>query len=199
MSCFSKVTDKEMLNLRNKIFLNYGLPALNKKGFVKSPFSTDWFGRNNLKDFNYYFCRVNEHSQLERVEVYIARGEKWVKIFLNIFELQPRVHSIEQLDGLDSLRFVLIPNSVTQMQFGVDDTKGLYLFHIMFGEKLKIGSYYSKNGLDRRAEELGKLIEKDLLNIDYFIKRWHEMHKPLVTDWNGHAITTQSNSDSDNY
>jgi hypothetical protein len=188
MNVFFKTSPKELLVVRNKIFLTKGIPALNKSGFQKSPFSSSWLGRNNLRDFMYVLCRLNEHSQLEKIEVHITRGDSWIKIYLNIFELQPEIESLEQLNGVDGLQFHLPPNSFTDMQLRSDDVKGLYLFHSLFGKEHKLGSFYSKNGLKKRAEELGNLLESDLSNIDSFVKRWHELHEPLVINLNGKRL-----------
>ena len=35
---------------------------------------------------------------------------------------------------------------------------------------------------------MGSLIEKDMRNIDSFVKRWHELHTPLVTTWEGEIV-----------
>lgn len=188
MAVFFKISSKELLDVRNKIFLTRGLPVLNKKGFKKSPFSTSWFGRDNLRDFTYELCRLNSNLHLERITVEIVRGDSWIKIFLNIFDLEPKIKSLEQLNSLDGLQFHLPPNSITNMRLRIDDIKGVPFFPLLFGKQHKIGSYYSKDGFNSRVEELSKLIESDLNNIDYFVKRWYEMHTPLITDWNGKKI-----------
>jgi hypothetical protein len=82
MGVFYKVSPKELLEIRNNIFLSKGLPTLVKNGFEKSPFSSSWFGRNNLRDFSYEFCRINEQSHLEIIEIYIDRGDSWINGFL---------------------------------------------------------------------------------------------------------------------
>ncbi|MFT4875752.1 MAG: hypothetical protein ACI9AU_000111 [Bacteroidia bacterium] len=57
MSIFYKTSDKELLNVTNKIVLETAIPLFIEKGFTKSPFSTAWFGQNNLNDFDYELCR----------------------------------------------------------------------------------------------------------------------------------------------
>jgi hypothetical protein len=188
MGLFYKASDKELLDLRNKVFMESGIPALQKNGFRRSPYSTAWFGRNNLKDFTYELCRLNDRSQLEIITVHISRGDRWIKVYLNIFALTPGVESLDQLNGMDGLQFEIPPNSRTQMQLRMDDFKGMPLFHTI---KHKIRSYYSRKGLGKRIHALGKLIEKDLGNIDSFVGSWHSMHKPAVTTWEGHVTTGQ--------
>ena len=52
----------------------------------------------------------------------------------------------------------------------------------------KIGSYYSKSRFEREINRLKKLIKSDMENIDDFVTRWHELHKPHITDWEGNLI-----------
>jgi hypothetical protein len=52
----------------------------------------------------------------------------------------------------------------------------------------KIKSFYTESGFQKRVDELSKLIETDLSKIDSFIRRWHELHQPMVTDWEGKKI-----------
>jgi len=188
MGLLYKVSPKELLEIRNKIFLNRGVPALNNNGFQKSPFSSSWFGRNNLKDFTYELCRLSTNSNLEYIIVHISRGDRWIKIFLNIFNLEPEIKFLEQLNGLDAIQFHLPPNSISQMRLRSDDYKGPPIFYMLFDKEHKLGSYHSKSGLGKRIDEFGKLIEGDMNNIDSFIKRWHELQKPAKTNWEGHWI-----------
>jgi hypothetical protein len=108
---------------------------------------------------------------------------------LNYFKLQPALDSIKQLEGLDGLQFHLPPNSMTEMRLKSDDIKGppILSYNFMFRNH-KIKSYYTKVGLAKRANQLGEIIEKDMNEIDSFVKRWYEIHKPLATSWEGIPI-----------
>ncbi|MFC0516332.1 hypothetical protein ACFFGT_19090 [Mucilaginibacter angelicae] len=185
MGLFYKVSPKTLLETRNKIFVETAIPALQKKGFEKSPFTSSWFGRNNLNGFSYALCRVSGHSRMEFIETHISRGDRWIKIFLNIFELQPQVTSVQQLRGMDGFQFHLPPNSITRMRLRIDDFKGMPLFRT---KEHKLRRYYSKWGFNKRVAQLNRLIANDLNNIDHFVSRWYELHKPLLTDWNGNRI-----------
>ncbi|MFD2247112.1 hypothetical protein [Pontibacter ruber] len=189
MGLFYKATTKELLEARNQIVLEIGIPLLEKKGFKKTPFSTSWFGRDNLHGYIYELCRLTPESELQVIEIQIVRGDKWIKFILNIFKLNPNPESLDQLIGVDGLQYKLPPNSITEMHLGIDDIKGppLFDYNFMF-RKHKIGSFYTKSGLDKRIKQLRKIIEKDLDNIEHFVERWHEMHEPLVTTWEGHLI-----------
>lgn len=190
MGLFYKATAKEMLNLRNNIFLEKGIPALTQKGFVRSPFSTSWYGKDGNIGFIYELCRLNERAELETITVYIVRGDRWIQVHLNIFELTPTLTSIDDLNGRDGLEYGVPPNSISQMRLRMDDRKGIPLFD--FGNMYKnhkIYSYFTQKGLKQRVNQLGSRIEKDLLNIDHFIKRWHEKFKPNKTNWEGQPLS----------
>lgn len=186
MGLFYTASPKELLQIRNKIFLDVGVPTLQKQGFQKSPFSTAWFGKNENVGYSYELCRLSKSNELEMVSVHIVRGDRWIQISLNIFKLQPKLDSISQLLNIDGLQFHLPPNSISDMRLRIDDIKGppiLDYNHMFRNHKIK--SYYTKSGLRKRAEELAKMIESDMNNIDYFIKRWYEIHKPMTTTWEG--------------
>lgn len=187
MGLFYKVSDKEILNTRNKIFLENGLPPLIKKGFEKTPFSSCRYGRNNLNDFDYALYRLTGHY-LELVHIYIARGDKWIKIRLNIFELKPPITSLKELEKSSGIKYWLPLSSLTSMRLRSDDYKWIPVITPCFFKKHKIGSYNSKYELNRQIRKLGKLIEKDMTNIDSFVSRWHELHIPSKVDWNGNMI-----------
>ncbi len=188
MGLFNRPTDKEILETRNRIFVEYGIPSLIQNGFVKSPFSTDWFGRDNYKDFSYTLCRLNKKKQLEILTTYIIRREKWIQIRLNVFKLEPELNSIEQLNELEGIKFGIPPNSNSEMRLRADDYKGIPLIYMLFYPEHKIGSYYSRSGFKRRKKKLTELIQRDMRNIDSFVIRWHEIHKPNKVNWIGEII-----------
>lgn len=170
MGLFYTASPKEMTDIRKKIFLEVGLPALEKQGFVRSPFLKEWFGWYPNMGYFYELCRLTEGSMLERVSVRIIRGDRWIQVCLNIFKLEPAVTSLEQLTDVDGLKFDLPPNSISKMR-------------LRWNHKIK--SYHTKRGLARRAERLEKIIASDLGDIDYFVKRWHEKHRVATTTWEG--------------
>lgn len=180
----NKISNKELLNIRNDIFLNKGINSLKTNGFIKSPFSTAWNGKDDLGDFSYEFCRVI-NSFLEIIFVDIVKGDKSIRIKLNIFELSSNISSIKDLDGLDGLQYHLNPNRNTEMQLRIDDFKGMPLFRT---KEHKLKFFNSKSGLKKRVKQLGDLIEEDLNNINHFIERWHEMHVPNLVDLEGNVI-----------
>jgi hypothetical protein len=187
MALFYTASTKEMFTLRNAIFVEKGIPVLHQKGFVQSPFTTHWYGKDGHIGSIYDLCRLKANSILEIITVYIARGDRWIQVHLNIYELTPAVTSIEELTGREGFYFGT--NSDSKMRLRSDDVKGvpLFDFNFMFRNH-KIYSYYTAKGLKKRANQLGNRIEKDLLNIDQFVACWHEKHKPNKTNWEGESV-----------
>lgn len=185
MGLFYTAKPKELLEARNKAFVEKGIPGLLKSGFRPSPYPVFEQGRNHLKDFSYEYCRLTKSSQLETLSVYISRGDRWFKLDLNVFQLTPELTSHDQLKDREGLQFHLPPNSISRMRIRSDYYKGPHLLTVLFRKEYKVGSYYTKSGFHRRIESLGRLLEADMQNMDKFIKRWHELHKPLTVTWEG--------------
>ena len=59
---------------------------------------------------------------------------------------------------------------------------------MLFLPEHKIGKYCTKRGFNKEVLRLGDLIEQDMTNIDSFVNRWHELHKPNVVNWEGNKI-----------
>jgi hypothetical protein len=192
MGIIYKVSAKELLDIRNKIVLQTAIPSLLKRGFSKSPFSTAWYGRNNLQDFSYELCRLTTNSQLEVIEIYVARGDKWIKFNINVFKLIPFAESIEQLNNLDGLQFKLPPNSISEMRLRSDDIKGPPIFNLNYISRHKLKRFFTMDGLTRSIKLLTETIEADLKDINHFVKRWHELHYPMTTNWTGKRIVNES-------
>lgn len=191
MGVFYKVSDKQSLKDRNDLFKEVGITALESNDFVRSIFSTSWNGQydKSIRGYSYEFYRLRSNKYLERLDVTIMSGEKWIQIYLNIFQLTPELESLSELSKNEGTRFGLIANSVTKMRLRSDDYKGPPLFYMMFLPEYKIGSYYTKSGYEAKLTKLKKLIKLDMENIDDFVIRWHELHKPNITDWEGNIIT----------
>lgn len=185
---FSNISEKQILAARNKLFLSHGLPALEANGFFKSPFSYSHFGRNNIGGYSYDFCRIPNASLLECITVHIVTGDTYIHIYLNVFRLSPDCDSTNMLKGREGTQFVLPPNSLTLMQLRCDDYHFIPVYTVLFARSHNIGLYFTKCGFNRKLKSLEKLIKKDMENIDHFINRWHEIHKPYNTNWDGEII-----------
>jgi hypothetical protein len=191
MGVFYKITDKQLLQDRNAIFKEVGIPALERNGFIKKPFKTSWFGEyyKGIDGYIYEFGRLSEGNLLELIKVIIVRGDVYVKFFLNMFSISRELKSIDELKEYEGTNFGTPPNSLTKMRLrSVDDYKGPPLFYMLFLPEHKVGSYFTKSGYEAEINKLKKLIKSDMENIDDFVKRWHEVHKPNLTDWEGNII-----------
>ncbi len=190
MGVFYKVSDKQLLKDRNELFKEVGIPGLKKNGFETAPFKTSWSGEyyKSIQGYSYQFARIKEKRFLEIMDVYILKGEPWIQIYLNVFELSPAIESVSLLKNNEGLSFGIPPNSTTRMRLRNDDYKGPPLFYMLFLPEHKIGNYYNKSGYETEIKKLKKLIKSDMENIDDFVKRWYELHKPNITDWEGNII-----------
>ena len=119
-------------------------------------------------------------------------GEKWIQIYLNIFKLSPSPVSISALNKSDGIKFCLPPNSQSRMRLRMDDHKLPPIIYLFFLPKHKIGPFFTKAGYDYELNKLNRLIKLDMENIDKFVERWHELHKPILTDWEGNIIDSSS-------
>ncbi|MEL7220768.1 MAG: hypothetical protein AAGJ93_05575 [Bacteroidota bacterium] len=179
-----KVDDHLILKEKNRIFVNKAIPALNANGFEQSPFTSSWYGKNNLHDYTYELCRLNTNS-LEYLTTDIILGDKFIQIYLNIFSLDRVPESLDALKEYSGLQFQLQPNISTRMRLRDDDIQTIPLLNFT---EYKIGRYLTQKGFKRRVKELEKLIENDMSNIDSFVSRWHELHTPITTDWEGKLV-----------
>ncbi|NRF39134.1 hypothetical protein HQN83_10430 [Pedobacter sp. LMG 31643] len=162
-----------------------GIPALQRNGFEESPFKGMRYGKLNANIYAYDLCRLASNSRLEYITVYISKGDSWINVFLNVFWLEPHLDSLKALKNLDGMQFHLPPNSISMMRLRIDDFKGMPLFRTMAH---KIKPFYSEKGFHKRVEELSRLLELDLNNIDSFITRWYELYVPMVTNWEGEKV-----------
>jgi len=185
-----KISDKELLTTRNAIFKDYGIPELEKNGFVRSPFKTSWYGEydSNIRGYSYELCKLTDQNHLLDITVDIMRESKYIKIDLNIFELHEKINSISDLKECDGIHFHLPPNDSTRMQLRSDDYKGPPLFYMLFLPEYKIGKYTTQGSFEKQLNKLRELVKKDMTNIDSFVKRWHELHKPNITDKEGNIV-----------
>ncbi len=192
MGLFYNVSNKLLLKDLNSLFKEVGIPALQKSGFVPSQFATSWTGQYNrsTRGYCYQFDRLNSNRFLERIDIDICSGEKYIQMHLNIFELSPELESISELKIYEAIKFGIPPNSLTNMRLRTGNYyKGPPLFYMLFLPEHKLGGYYTKSGYEKEIAKLQKLIKFDMENIDIFVKRWHEIHKPNLTDWEGNVLT----------
>ncbi|WP_299782940.1 hypothetical protein [uncultured Formosa sp.] len=191
---FYKPKPKENLDLRNKLFLEKGILALKEQGFEKSPFKSDWYGRTNQNDFSYTLYRLEKDNELQKIETHILRNENWIQIRLNIFQITPKINSLEELKESDGLKFQLPPNSLSEMRLRSDTYNCIPLFYMLFLPEHKIVQYFTKKGFNKRLKKLSELILKDMQNIDFYISRWKEKHSPKTINWKSETIEKTKNT-----
>ncbi len=192
MKLFYKVSEKELVTARNKIFIETCKPIIFEKGFEKSPFNSNWNGKDSLGGFTYNFSKI-DNSLLHTLEIQISKGDKWIKCFLNIFKITPEIKSLEELKSKDGIQFKIPPNSLTEMRLVTESFKGMPLlnYRFMFNDH-KLKTYYTKKGFERNLYKLRETLKNDILNIDYFIQYWYKLHKPFETNMNGELIGLES-------
>ena len=195
MCIFYKVAEKQFLIDRNELFREAGILALTKNKFSLSPFIGSWHGEFDPINRSYYynFCRIGLNIFLEMLDVSIHEKDNRISFYLCVFELTPRVYSISQLQGIDGIQFAMtVQNRSKYMQLRLDDYKESPLFYLIFLPKHKLGRYYTRSGYIAELKKLKKLIKSDMENIDDFVFRWHEIHKPNVIEWSGNIIMKSS-------
>jgi len=189
MGLFYSATEKEIYAVRRKIFTDKGIQLLSQNGFEQSPFSGACFGRYDNRLHTYDFCRLRDNSILQQVTVHISRGDKWIQISLNIFQLDKTINSLQQMKNVDGMKFYLPPNSISNMRLHVDDFKGMPLFNydFMFREH-KLKCFWTKSGFKKSVKRLEQRIVSDLTNFEKYVSRWHKLFKPLKTTIEGDII-----------
>ena len=185
---FYSIKNSEILKIRNDIFLYNAVPCLKQNGFVESPFLDANFGKNNRQLYIYEMCRL-ENSNLEFLTTYISLRDRYIQIRLNIFQLSPIPKNISELENINGMKFYLPPHSKKEERLDIDMLKTIPLFSYRFWfENYKLKSFHTKFGLNMAIRKLKYLIERDMKNIDSFVEKWRQFHKPNITDWEGNII-----------
>lgn len=183
---FFNVSAKSLLLIRNSILTN-AIPALEEQGFEKSPFTSSWFGRNNMGDFSYDFARLS-NAHLELISIHISKGDKWIKAYLNIFELLPIPKSLSELNNINGIAFKLAPDNQTKMRLDIELPKRRFIDFIFPKNEYRIKKYLTHSGLVRRQNKLENLLKSDFKNIDSKIELWYKINTPMITGWDGTPI-----------
>lgn len=192
MGIFYNASKKELLEIRNKIFVENAIPNFLKNGFVIAPFLHSSNGKHPDIGYCYEYCRLKNTNELEYIKTYISRGDKWIKININIFELESPVLNIEDLRTLDSITLSTPPNSIKEMRLHVDCIgTPFFNYNFMFSTH-KLGFFFFKSGLKRSAKKLGLKIGKDLSNIEKFISIWRKNFKIFKITNTGKISNLQS-------
>lgn len=184
---FYKLSAKSLLAMRNSILLN-AIPSLEEQGFEKSPFTSSWYGRNNLGDFTYHLARLS-NSCLELITIHICRGDRWIQVYLNIFELNPVPKTLSELKRVKGIVFHLPPDNLTKMRLDLELPRRSFFGRVFRKKAYRLKSFYTQAGLVKQQHKLENLLKHDFKNIDLKIELWHKVHKPIKTDWEGNPIS----------
>ena len=173
-----RVSAKSLLSIRNSILIN-AIPILEEQGFEKSPFISSWFGRNNFD-----LARLS-NSCIELLTFHISKGDKWIKAYLNIFDLFPIPKTLSELNKINGIAFRLAPNNRTQMRLDIELPKRNFIDFIFPKKEYRLKNFFTYSGLVKRQCELENVLKHDFKNIDLKIEMWYKVHKPMKTDWEG--------------
>lgn len=184
---FYKVSDKSLLSIRNSILIN-AIPTLEEQGYEKSPFISSCFGRNNMGDFTYDLARLS-NSSLELITIHISKGDKWIKAYLNIFDLLPIPKTLSELNKVNGIAFRLAPDNRTQMRLDIELPKRNFINFIFPKKEYRLKFFLTHSGFIQRQCELENVLIHDFKNIDLKIELWNKAHKPIKTDWEGEPIS----------
>ena len=183
-----KATRKEMLKARKDIFLKDAIPLLKAKGFVEEPFKTSNYGWCGF-GYIYGMCRLRKGKFLEFVSVRIHQGDKYIKVFINVFEVTPLLPSLASLKEIEGLKYVIPPNSENEMRLDTDFIKGAPILskEFWFGG-LKLGHYFTKIGYDNQVENLKEAVKAKVSDIDAYFEKWYNCHHPNLVKWDGELV-----------
>lgn len=137
----------------------------------------------------YQMCRLVDNKYLESVSVDIARRDKYIKVFINAFELSPSVNDMSLLSNVDGVNFSLPPNSKKRMHLVLDfiQVPPIMSWDFWFND-FKLKSYWTRKGYQKRVCQLTALLKTRTENIDSFFKKWYQLNQPNITAWNGEII-----------
>lgn len=183
-----QATWKDILKARKDIFLKDALPILKEKGFVEEPFKTSNFGWCGF-GYIYDMCRLRQGKFLDFVSVRITQGDRYIKIFINAFEVTPQLGSLSSLKETEGLQYVILPNSEKEMRLDSDFIKGMPALskEFWFGG-LKVGRYFTEIGYNNQVEKLKEKVMSRVCDIDAYFEKWHGCHRPNLVKWDGELI-----------
>lgn len=183
-----QATRKDILKVRKDIFLKDALPILKEKGFVEEPFKTSNFGWCGF-GYIYDMCRLRQGKFLDFVSVRITQGDRYIKIFINAFEVTPQLGSLSSLKETEGLKYVILPNSEKEMRLDSDFIKGMpALSKEFWSGGLKAGRYFTEIGYNNQVEKLKEKVMSRVCDIDAYFEKWHGCHRPNLVKWDGELI-----------
>jgi hypothetical protein len=194
-----KVSKASILNSKRKqIFFN-ALPYLEKQGFERAPFSTNWYGWYAGMGYFYDLVRLS-NSYLEMLEIYIPMGCRRIGVDLNIVKLDPMPKSVSELKEKGSFNFCAqISNTEQSLRWDIPKLGLLRNIFTPYYKNYNLKRAITPFGKKLRIRQLEKRLIEDFTNIDEFIELWHKVCTPYTTDWNGNIINSQESTDNESH
>ena len=160
-----------------------GLPILYNKGFAASPFLENWHGKDNLGDYVVSLFRISTKDELEYLDINVSHFNRRIVLHINVFELNPRIKTLNELNGHTIIPLCLAPYSISRMVIGKDEFGKIPLFRIFSEVNLDFGAPRSKVDLSLRRKRLTNSVIKVCTNIDDSFLRWHKRYTAASVDW----------------
>ena len=134
-------------------------------------------------------CIRDRGKFLDFVSVRITQGDRYIKIFINAFEVTPQLGSLSSLKETEGLKYVILPNSEKEMRLDSDFIKGMpALSKEFWSGGLKVGRYFTEIGYNNQVEKLKEKVMSRVCDIDAYFEKWHGCHRPNLVKWDGELI-----------
>lgn len=172
------VSEKELVDWRNRAFLRYVLPVFEELGFGKQPMGNPYWGREPKGGYQYELWRLRDTRDVESMFVHIVRSATGFKLVFNRFKLDFDASTLNDIAEMDDLVFITRPASETQVEFpsprwlgnlSSPRPYGVPNWRLWFG----IGV---RESIDSEAQRLAR----DLQTLDIFIQAWCDEHQTFL-------------------
>ncbi len=168
------------------------IPVIQKQGFVEKPFVNSEFGWHPGIGYMYAFARM-DGKILELLDVIIYTDKSYVQVHYTIVDVSPAPNDISEIKKGD--KFAL--RTMTDM-INTECFPEIFYVQNIFQRIFLSLSYYklkfriSEWGRRRQEQKLFERMKSDFERIDKAKKNWYKRHTPIVVDWNGDPISSNS-------
>lgn len=163
------------------------LPVLHNQGFIEKPFVNSEFGWHPGHGYVYNFARLCGKN-LELLHVWIPQSSWYViNVYINILELSPVPTNIDELKNGTSFSGHNIAPAPTNTSF-----ESLLYNNWWYTPQYGLKFRFTEWGRKRQRRQLLERMNRDFEKIDLVVARWHKKYTPIVVDWNGDPISSNS-------
>lgn len=165
LNMIKKYTNKEINEIRRKIFSEVIEPSFLEQGFTKTEHNFSQYDYVPGIGYVYELFKSIENNKLVRISIKIINGEQIINISLNIFEDDPNSieFALQELNGKEE-----------RLDVGFLKTIPLLSPRFWFGD-YRVPRY--SFGSDKKIEKLKSRLKNDIGNINYYIDQWFKIHK----------------------